>query len=171
MFLDLIKKLSLKNIVKHNLAKTQAPTPKKIVTVGLLIDGTKFFDIEPLMAEFNKYGIEDKYIRALVLTKNKSAENTSNIIYIRSKDIGMSGEITDNNIKIFEDYRFDMLVNYYDSNQINLTYLSSLSKADFRVGFRLDNKLVNHFMIDSPIFDYKLFVEELFKYLNVLNKI
>lgn len=171
MFLDLIKKLSLKNIVKNNLAKTEAPTPKKIVTVGLLVDGTKLFDIEPLMAEFNKYGIEDKYIRVLVLTKNKSAENTSNIIYIRSKDIGMSGEITDNNIKIFEDYRFDMLVNYYDSNQINLTYLSSLSKADFRVGFRLDNKLVNHFMIDSPISDYKLFVEELFKYLNVLNKI
>jgi hypothetical protein len=49
--------------------------------------------------------------------------------------------------------------------------VSNDSKAHFKVGFSsVDNKL-NHFMINTNAENYKVFVEELFKYLKILNKL
>ncbi|MFA5557571.1 MAG: hypothetical protein WCY06_08295 [Flavobacteriaceae bacterium] len=170
MFLGLIKKLSLKKLVKKNLAKTNAPSEGKIEHVGLLIDGTKFNKTKQLTKEFIKSGIDPKQIKVLVYTKNKTLKDTENIVYFRSKNITFSGKISNEKVKKFTDYSFDLLVNYYNEQQTDLIYLSLKSKASFRAGFVLEEKRLNHFMIDVPLSNYQLFTEELFKYLKVLNK-
>ena len=49
--------------------------------------------------------------------------------------------------------------------------LSNLSKAIFKVGFASIDKRLNHFMINTNAENYKVFAEEMFKYLRILNKI
>lgn len=171
MFLSLIKKLSLKKIVKNKLTGLNAPLEGQIKQIGLLIDGVNFSKTEQLIKEFTQYGISQNQIKALVYTKNKAFENTENIIYFRPNNITVSGNIVDETIKKFADYPFDLLVNYYDTEQINLDYINVKSKASFKAGFMLNEQRLNHFMIDVPISEYRLFTEELFKYLKVLNKI
>jgi hypothetical protein len=67
--------------------------------------------------------------------------------------------------------KFDLLLNYYDTEKPALLLVSNQSKAAFKVGFASIDKKLNHFMINTNAENYKVFVEELFKYLKILNKI
>jgi L-rhamnose mutarotase len=49
--------------------------------------------------------------------------------------------------------------------------LSNESKASFKVGFSSIDKRLNHFMINTNAENYTIFIDELFKYLKILNKI
>ncbi|MBC8882701.1 hypothetical protein H9X57_02750 [Flavobacterium piscinae] len=52
-----------------------------------------------------------------------------------------------------------------------LQIVTHKSKADFKVGFTSTDKRLNHFMIDTDVENYTVFVDELFKYLRILNKL
>jgi len=45
------------------------------------------------------------------------------------------------------------------------------SMADLKVGVASSDKRLNHHMIDTQVEKYTVFVEELFKYLRILNKL
>lgn len=171
MFLGFIKNISLKKIVKKSLPKVYAPSKNKVKTIGLLIDGTRFSQTELLIDELVKKGIDKNNIKVLVYSDKKI--KNKDLVYFRLKDISLSKKNSDigSEIKAFENESFDLLVNYYNQEQIALTYLSVQSKADFKAGFLMDEKRLNHFIIDVPLSDYKLFSEELFKYLKLFNKI
>ncbi len=170
MFLDLFKNLSLKKTTKAYLHKTKEPSENKILRVGLLIDGTHFDKAEELINEFYKYGVRKENLKTLVYTRVKQPENNL-MSYFSSKDFTVSGEFVNKEIDSFVETPFDMLVSYYNKNQIKISYITAKSKADFKVGFVMEQKGFNHLMIDVPLSDYKLFTQELFKYLKSLNKI
>lgn len=64
-----------------------------------------------------------------------------------------------------------MLISFYDTEKMPLLQVTSLSKAQFKVGFATIDKRLNHFMINTNAENHKVFVSELFKYLKILNKI
>ncbi|NBU80850.1 MAG: hypothetical protein EBS55_04300, partial [Flavobacteriaceae bacterium] len=66
---------------------------------------------------------------------------------------------------------FDLLINYYDTEKVALLIVTHLSKASFKVGFATVDKRLNHFMINTNAENYIVFIDELFKYLKILNKI
>jgi hypothetical protein len=74
-------------------------------------------------------------------------------------------------VKDFIAQKFDLLINYYDTEKSALLLVSNQSKASFKVGFSSIDKKLNHFMIDTNAENYQIFIEELFKYLKILNKI
>jgi len=74
-------------------------------------------------------------------------------------------------VKDFTAQKFDLLINYYDTEKSALLLASNQSKAIFKVGFASIDKKLNHFMIDTNAENYKVFIDELFKYLKILNKI
>jgi len=71
----------------------------------------------------------------------------------------------------FTNTNFDLLLSYYDVEKAPLLLITHLSKASFKVGFASVDKRLNHFMIDTNAENYKVFMEELFKYLKILNKL
>ncbi|HCQ14581.1 MAG TPA: hypothetical protein DIU01_15210, partial [Flavobacterium sp.] len=71
----------------------------------------------------------------------------------------------------FTNASFDLLISYYDIEKAPLILVTNLSKANFKVGFASVDKRLNHFMIDTNAENYKVFIEELFKYLKILNKL
>ena len=66
---------------------------------------------------------------------------------------------------------YDLLINYYNEEDSLLFFLSQNVEAKFKVGFSAVDKRLNHFMIKTEINNHSIFVNELFKYLKLLNKI
>lgn len=171
MFLGLLKNLSLKKTVKKSLSKVQPPSGNRITTVNLLIDGIRFNETAKLIEELVKNGIRKENIKALVLTKNKTAVDSDVITYFRSKDISLGGAILKEEVNLFINRKSDLLVNYYQQKQIDLEYITMKSVADFKAGFVIEGRSENYLSIDCPLSNYRLFTEEMFKYLKAFNKI
>ena len=172
MFLNYFKDLATKKIVKKSLSNVYQSTSDKVIkTVGIIFDETYFYEKEALVKELIYNGINQHDIKILVF-KNKIKKNeTFDYPVFSNKDISWLSTIDKKEINDFITTPFDLLINYYDTEKPILLLVSHLSKASFKVGFSFIDKRINHFMIDINAENYKVFTEELFKYLKILNKI
>lgn len=172
MFLNYLKDFFTKKIVKNSLSNAKlAPSSNTIKTVGILFDETYFYEREALVAELIGHGIQEEDIQILVF-KNRIKKNEAFDYPVFShKDFSWRATIDKADVKDFTGKQFDLLINYYDTEKAALLLVSHLSKASFKVGFAAVDKRLNHFMIDTNAENYKVFTDELFKYLKILNKI
>jgi hypothetical protein len=172
MFLKFFKNFSAKRILnKSSLHVNSVVTDKPIERVGLLIDETYFSDKDKLVQLLLSKGIQEKNL-SLLAYKNKYKKNEIiSYPHYSKKDVSCLGTIDNKEALDFIGQEFDLLISFYDHKQIPLVIVTHQSKADFKVGFTEVDKRLNHFMINTSIEKYALFVEELFKYLRILNKI
>ena len=172
MFLNYFKDLATKKIVKKSLSNVYQSTSDKVIkTVGIIFDETYFYEKEALVKELIYNGINQHDIKILVF-KNKIKKNEIfDYPVFSNTDITWLATIDKKEINDFIATPFDLLINYYDTEKPILLLVSHLSKASFKVGFSVIDKRINHFMIDINAENYKVFTEELFKYLKILNKI
>ena len=128
-------------------------------------------DREALVSELITNGIQRKSHRHFGFQKyDQKNENIDYPVFSHS-DFSWTATFNKPEVKDFIAKRFDLLINYYDTEKAALLLVSHLSKARFKVGFSSVDKRLNHFMIDTDAENYKLFFDELFKYLKILNKI
>jgi hypothetical protein len=172
MFLNYFKDLATKKIVKKSISNVYQSTSDKVIkTVGIIFDETYFYEKEALVKELIYNGINQNDIKILVF-KNKIKKNEIfDYPVFSNTDITWLATIDKKEINDFIATPFDLLINYYDTEKPILLLVSHLSKASFKVGFSVIDKRINHFMIDTNAENYKVFTEELFKYLKILNKI
>ena len=172
MFLNYIKEFLTKKIIKNSLSNVlHSSNDVLIKTVGIIFDENYFYEKEDLINELKNKGIEEHNCNILVF-KNKVKKNqVFNYPVFTYKDIGWSGSLSKKEVQDFINQPFDLLINYYDTEKAGLMAVSSQSKANFKVGFSTVDKRLNHFMIATNAENYKVFIEELFKYLKILNKI
>lgn len=171
MFLNHLKDFVAKKIVKKELASAvSAPADGKVKTVGILFDETYFKEREALVAELVANGIQPEDITVLVFKDRIKKNETFDYPVFSHKDIKWTAAIDNPDIKAFIFTEFDLLINYYDTEKAALLLVSHLSKAKFKAGFSSVDKRLHHFMIDTHAENYKVFSDELFKYLKILNK-
>ena len=172
MFLNYFKDFSTKKIVKNSLSNVKHSSSDKVIkTIGIIFDESYFYEKGALVTELIKNGIEENDIKILVF-KNKIKKNeVFDYPVFSNKDLSWRGTVDQKDVKDFVSEPFDLLINYYDTEKIALLLVSHLSKASFKVGFASIDKRLNHFMIDTNAENYKVFMDELFKYLKILNKI
>ncbi|CAM3956065.1 DUF6913 domain-containing protein [Flavobacterium antarcticum] len=171
MFLDFLKKFLLKRKLKKAFGIfTDSFSSDKIKTVGLVIDETYFSGKEQLLQELKAKGIEEQSI-TLLLYHDKNKKRDVNFTSFSLKSVSWSGAIGDQEIVDFKAKNFDLLISYYDVEKAPLLLVTQRSKATFKVGFSNIDKRVNHFMIQTTVENSAVFIEELFKYLKILNKI
>ena len=172
MFLKFFKNFSAKRIVKKSsLNVNSSISNKPIQTVGVLIDETYFDKKEALIQLLVENGINPEKISVLAYkTKYKKKENISYPHYSK-KDITWLGTIENKDAKEFISNQFDLLISYFEEKKTPLQIVTHKSLADFKVGFASSDKRLNHFMIDTEVENYTVFVDELFKYLRILNKL
>ncbi|MEC4050548.1 hypothetical protein OX284_013995 [Flavobacterium sp. SUN046] len=172
MFLDKIKDFFVKKIVKKSLSNVNhVDSNDCIKTVGVLVDESYFFDKQELINELIKNGIKEEDVQILVFKDKVKKNDVFEYLTFSYKDISWTGVITNVEVLKFIDIQFDLLLNYYDTDKAALLITSNHSKSKFKVGFSTVDKRINHFMIDTNAENYKIFAEELFKYLKILNKI
>lgn len=172
MFLNYLKDFATKKIVKNSLSNVKHLASDKVIkTVGIIFDESYFYEKEALVKELILNGINENDIKILVF-KNKIKKNeVFDYPVFSHKDLSWRGTVDKKEVKGFIAEPFDLLINYYDTEKVALLLVSHLSKAGFKVGFAAIDKRLNHFMINTNAENYKIFMDELFKYLKILNKI
>lgn len=172
MFLNYLKDFATKKIVKNGLSNVKHTASDKVIkTVGIIFDETYFYEREAMVAELINNGIAENDIKILVF-KNKIKKNeVFDYPVFSNRDLSWHGTVDKKEVNDFIAEPFDLLINYYDTEKVALLLVSHLSKASFKVGFASIDKRLNHFMINTNAENYKVFMDELFKYLKILNKI
>jgi hypothetical protein len=172
MFLNYLKNFFTQKIVKRSLSNVNHITSNKsIQTVGIIFDESYFYEKDALVQELVLNGISEMNIEYLVFKDNIKKKENFDYPTFSTKDLSWTATFEKSVVKDFINHQFDLLINYYDTEKPALLLVSNDSKAHFKVGFSsVDNKL-NHFMINTNAENYKVFVEELFKYLKILNKL
>ena len=172
MFLNHLKNFFTKKIVKKSLSNVKLTGANdKIETVGIIFDETYFHEREALVEELISNGIQSGKIRILLFKNTIKQSDRFEYPVFSNKDLSWAATFSKSDVKDFIAQKFDLLINYYDTEKSALLIVSNLSKANFKVGFSSIDKKLNHFMIDTHAENYKVFVDELFKYLKILNKI
>jgi len=172
MFLNYFKNISTKKIVKKRLSNVKHLTSNEIIkTVGILFDETYFYEREALVQELIHYGIKEEDVKVLVFKDKIKKNEVFDYPVYSHKDLNWNATIEKDEVKDFINTSFDLLINYYDTEKVALLLVSDLSKAVFKVGFSSVDKRLNHFMINTNAENYKIFIDEMFKYLKILNKI
>ena len=172
MFLNYFKNFYIKKYVKNKLSNvTNLFQNAKVTTVGILVDETLINKKEALIDQLINNGIDVNNIRLLVFKDKILKKETYNYPIFSQSDLSLIGKIINKDAEAFIAEPFDLLINYYDVEKVSLIIATNESKAKFKVGFESIDKRLNHFIIESKIEDYGIFVTELFKYLKILNKI
>jgi hypothetical protein len=172
MFINYIKNFYAKKTLKKNLQNVKSEEVSNAVkTVGLLIDASFFSQKEALIADLISNGFSKENIKVIVYT-DKSKSNGSNLqLVFGAKHLNWKGEITEPKANDFLNEEFDLLISYYDVEKTILMLFTLKSKAKFKVGFASIDKRLNHLIINTEAENYKVFTDELFRYLKLLNKI
>ena len=172
MFLDFIKNFLIEKIVKKKLSNVKMEASNKIIkTVGILIDGSLFSKKEALIKELVRNGIVAGNIKILVFRDEIKKNEVFNYQVFSPADLNWNATFNKPEISDFVKQNFDLLINYYDVEKIPLLLVSQQSKAGFKVGFASIDERLNHFIISINTDNYTIFVNELFKYLKLFNKI
>lgn len=172
MFLNYLKDISTKKIVKKRLSNVSHLATSEIIRrVGIIFDETYFYERENLVQELIDKGINADDIQFLVFKDKIKKNEIIDYPVFSHKDLSWHGTVDKVEVKKFVSEPFDLLINYYDTEKAALLLVSHLSKASFKVGFTSIDKRLNHFMIDTNAENYKVFIDELFKYLKILNKL
>nr|WP_305069735.1 hypothetical protein [Flavobacterium covae] len=87
------------------------------------------------------------------------------------KDINWNGQFSAPFVNEFIYTPFDLLISYYDVEKAPLLLVTHNSKALFKVGFSTIDKRLNHLIINTNAQNFKIFLEELVKYLKILKRI
>ena len=172
MFSIYIKNFFTKKIVKNTLSNVKhIPTNDLIKTVGIIFDESYFYEKEALIQELIANGIAESNIQILVFKDKIKKNEVFDFPVFSHKDLSWTATFDKSEVKDFIAQKFDLLINYYDIEKSALLLVSNHSKATFKVGFSSIDKKLNHFMINTNAENYKVFIDELFKYLKILNKI
>ena len=172
MFLNYIKNFFAKKMVKKSLENVKPEVANEsIKSVGILFDDRYFDNESALVKALVDKGIHKEQIKVLVFKAKIKKNEQFDYPVFSHQDLSWTATFDKSEVKDFIAQKFDLLINYYDDEKSGLLIVSNLSKAKFKVGFSAVDKKLNHFMIDTHAENYNIFVEELFKYLKILNKI
>ena len=172
MFLNYIKEISLKRILKNSYKDlTNNQNLTVIKSVGLIIDESNFDKSEKLINEIVAGGIRKDNIKVIVYKDKLNQNEVFSYPTFNNKHINFSGKFTEKVVIDFINNQFDLLISYYEIEKSSLQIITNNSKANFKVGFANIDKRLNHLMINTTLDNYKIFTFEVFKYLKILKKI
>ncbi len=172
MFLNKIKDFFIKKTFRKSVVNVKHTDENHLIkTVGIVFDESYFHEKELLLSALVDKGISIENIRFLVFKNTLKKNESFDYSVFSHKDINWNGSFNNKEVNDFIAINFDLLISYYDTEKAALLQVTNLSEATFKVGFsNVDNRL-NHFMINTNTENYTVFVDELFKYLKILNKL
>ncbi|HTG66930.1 MAG TPA: hypothetical protein VL859_11215 [Flavobacterium sp.] len=172
MFLNYLKEFWVKKILKNSLLDVKSSSfLGNVKTVGLIVDETYFKETKALVEELKLNGIAEENIELLLYKNRVNSGFSSSVTRLKPRHLSWKGQIKNEAVRQFLAKDFDLLVSYYDVDKAVLLVATHESKAKFKVGFSAIDKRLNDLMINANSDNYKVFIQELFRYLKILNKI
>ena len=165
----LLNRVYLSSVSKSS-AKKNMKYGSKIKSISVILD--------------HQLGIEKQYFKKMAKLFDLSERNMRIITYYQSPkkiaDETMSGSYSFKDISnlgkingVLNDFcakKTDILINYYDTNDINLKYISAKCIKNFSIGFANVDHELNDLIIDIDAKNIGLFKDECVKYLKTIYK-
>lgn len=162
-------------ILKKNLNKllsqneiNRVSSLKKIQTVGIIAS-------EEIASKFK---LQEQLELVLGLKNTKiyifrvfSKKDEPSYQHFTNKEINFSGQFTETSFKSFLEEPLDLLIGYFNENNVFLESAVRQSKAQFKVGFSETNSKLYEIEISEKIENVKGFTSELKKYLQIIKKL
>jgi hypothetical protein len=155
-----------KNLSKF--VKNRAISQKEIISIGVLtID--EISSKTDLQKELDTQ-LNTRNTKLMSFRRFNKLSDVS-FYHFSEKDINWRGEFIQQNLQSFLEQPFDLLIGYFNTNNIQLKTAVLQSKATFKAGFSDVNSDLYELEIAGNIEDAHQFVLELKKYLQILKKI
>jgi len=167
MILKRLKEKSVYKIIKRNVP-LPPPVTADLNSVLFVVDAEKNNNFEALKQLAKALNIKnDKVFFAGYLEKPVKGTDHG-IPVFTDKNLDWKGGFKSNTVSFLPE-KVDLLVNFYQSPSAALLAISFAVKAGFRVGVG-QNSLFNHLTVETKDLNEKSFVDEVLKYINILNK-
>ena len=173
-FKDMIFKSLHKNLLRKKINKSllsleaqNRAKPSPIKTLGCIVDPMFPVDVNNFINLANRIGLKDKDLKIITFQENDNGFNIFSNMNITPDSISFYGNLKGNDSLEFISYEFDLLINFFNSNDV-LTLLSSKVNAKFRIGFDSVDPELNDLIFSSKIKKYLDFENELVKYLKLI---
>ncbi|AWX46378.1 hypothetical protein HME9304_03411 [Flagellimonas maritima] len=177
MFLKgLQDKFKVKSSLKYLQEEMEKPSlavnrEKGITRVACIVDVDNFENAELFYELIEDYSLRPNAIK-IIGYKRECDNNSPYAIQMYSdKDLGRKGAIENGYVLEFLGREYDLLINYYQEDNLMLKLLSIKTPARLKVGFNTLDPKLNDIIFSTPLKDFKLFKKELKKYLTVLKEI
>lgn len=170
---DKFKYKSGVKFLKEEISKPFATVKRKkgITSVGCLVDLDSFENPNHFYEFVDDYGLRPNAIKVIGYKSYYDKNSPYSTPVFSDKDLGWNGNIENSYVLEFLSREYDMLVNYYNQENLLLQIMSIKTKARVRVGFKEIDSKYNDLILGTQIDDFKTFKQELKKYLKVLNEI
>ncbi len=144
---------------------------KGITSVGCIVDLDNFVDGEKFYELIDEFSLRPNAIKIIGYKRDYDKNSPYAIQIFSDKDLGWKGDIENGYALEFLGREYDLLINYYEEDNLLMKLLSIRTQARLKVGFGALDPKFNDLILNTPFKDFKLFKSELKKYLTVLNEI
>lgn len=169
MFLNGLKVKSILRRVNAVISERKyAPLKSKPVHIGLVQNQAHPFSISKLDKLAKSLGVRKNHITMLSFVSALSKEDKKNETLLSASHIGWNGVFKAAYLKEFSQKRFDILISYYEKDELPLVAMNGLSKAGFKVGISPLVERMNDLTILVKEGEEDVFIAELEKYLKIL---
>ena len=170
---DKFKYKSAVKFLKEELLKPAATVERSsgITSIGCIVDLDNF-DKPELFFEFvDEYKLRPNAVKIIGYKNYYDKNSPYSTPVFSDKDLGWKGAIENSYALEFLSRDYDLLVNYYNEDNLMLQLMTVKTQARVKVGFKEVDQKLNDLILELPIKDFKTFKLELKKYLKVLNEI
>nr|WP_313790806.1 hypothetical protein [Allomuricauda sediminis] len=144
---------------------------KGITSVGCIVDVDRFANAEAFYGLIEEFSLRPNAIKIIGYKREYDKNSPYAIQMFSDRDLGWKGQIENGYVLEFLGREYDMLINYYDEDNLMMKLLSVKTPARLKVGLGSQDSKVNDLILNTSLKDFKLFKSELKKYLKVLNEI
>ncbi|MCL6273086.1 hypothetical protein M3P19_03645 [Muricauda sp. 2012CJ35-5] len=144
---------------------------KGISSIGCIVDVDNFKNAEVFYDLIDEYELRPNAIKIIGYKREYDKNSPYAIQIFSDKDLGWKGEIENGYVLEFLGREYDMLINYYQEDNLLMKLLSVKTPARLKVGFGALDPKINDLILNTTLNDFDLFKSELKKYLKVLNEL
>ena len=172
MILKGFKEKSNKKYLNKLLAKRKVFVDNsKVKSLGVILNIDEVDDFELFRNLATFLNVRPNRLKIIAFSTTKNEKPNFWEVCFSSKDIGWRGAIKNIELQSFLDTEYDVLISYYANDELELKLLTAMSKAKFKIGILQSDDRLNDLIIKTTLNEFKVFKKEIYKYLNIFNKI
>ncbi|MFS4457070.1 DUF6913 domain-containing protein [Maribacter sp. 2304DJ31-5] len=170
---DKFKQKSGRKFIKEALGKPEPLTNrnKGISSLGCIVDLDKFQNADVFYQFLDEFSLRPNAVKIIGYKSYYDKNSPYATPIFSDKDLGWNGTIENSYALEFLSREYDLLINYYNEDNLLPNLMSVQTKARIKVGFKDVGQEFNDLILDTPITDFITFKSELKKYLEVFKEI
>ena len=150
------------------------PTPDRqagIRSVGIILDLDVFTTPDVFYELIDTFGLRPNAVKIIGYKRYYDKNSPYATPVFSDKDLGWNGAIENSYALEFLGREYDLLINYFNQENLLMQLMSIKSSARMRVGLAEVDSAYNDLILQCDIQDFQVFKKELQKYLMVLKEL